>query len=393
MKEPSDFHVGYVETLTHTVTQEDIERFVTLTGDDNKLHVNPEFASNTSFKTPVAHGMLGASFISTVIGTRLPGDGALWHSQTLEFLHPVRVGDVLTVRAEVVKKNDRMRKLELKTEVFNQNNQAVITGMAGVTMISPAKKARQPKQAQEKIGLVLGASGGIGRATARLLAEQGYDILAHYRSGKQALDATKKAVESLGQRFRAVPGDLTAPEDLAEIAKECERFSEHLTTLVNCTTPPLVHIDFNALSWEIIQEHLDVNLRGTYLAVKALLPLLSRADNAGIVLLGTQAVETPNKGWLHYITAKSGLCGFGKALALELAPMNIRVNLVSPGMTDTALIRDIPEKIRLITEAKTPLQRLASPEDVAGAIAYLASPAASFLTGETLRVNGGQAML
>ncbi|HMG15966.1 MAG TPA: MaoC family dehydratase, partial [Saprospiraceae bacterium] len=86
MKKYSEINVGDKETLIHTITQNDIEKFVDLTGDDNKLHIDENYASKTQFKKPVVHGMLGASFISTIIGTKLPGDGALWFSQSLEFL-------------------------------------------------------------------------------------------------------------------------------------------------------------------------------------------------------------------------------------------------------------------------------------------------------------------
>ena len=108
-----EIQVGTTQQLTHTITQADIEKFVDLSGDDNKLHVDKAFAARTSFKKPVVHGMIGASFISTVIGTKLPGDGALWYSQTLDFLLPVRIGDMITVVAEVIKKNDRERSIEL----------------------------------------------------------------------------------------------------------------------------------------------------------------------------------------------------------------------------------------------------------------------------------------
>ena len=84
--------VGMFKEITHLITQDDIKKFVELTGDDNKLHLDKEFASKTPFKKPLAHGMLGASFISTVSGTQLPGDGALWFSK-YDFLSPVREGD------------------------------------------------------------------------------------------------------------------------------------------------------------------------------------------------------------------------------------------------------------------------------------------------------------
>ena len=86
MKNYEEINIGDAAEIKHTITQSDIEKFVELTGDDNKLHVDEDYASTTSFKKPVAHGMLGASFISTIIGTKLPGDGALWYAQNLEFL-------------------------------------------------------------------------------------------------------------------------------------------------------------------------------------------------------------------------------------------------------------------------------------------------------------------
>ena len=117
MKKYKEINIGDKESLSHTITKSDIEKFVDLTGDDNKLHVDEQYARTTAFKKPVVHGMLGASFISTIIGTKLPGDGALWFAQSLEFLLPVRIGDTLTVTAEVLKKNDKENVIELKTEI------------------------------------------------------------------------------------------------------------------------------------------------------------------------------------------------------------------------------------------------------------------------------------
>ena len=130
-----DIQIGTKESLTHKITQNDIEKFVDLTGDDNRLHVDKDYAAKTSFKKPVVHGMIGASFISTIIGTKLPGDGALWFSQTLEFLLPARVGDTISVYAEVIKKNDRERIVELNVEIHNQNRQVITRGVSKVKVV------------------------------------------------------------------------------------------------------------------------------------------------------------------------------------------------------------------------------------------------------------------
>ena len=127
----SKVNVGDTETIKHTITEADINTFVSLSGDNNKLHVDADFAKKTSYKKPVAHGMIGASFISTIIGTKIPGDGALWYSQNLEFLLPVRVGDTLTVVASVLKKIDRQNSIELQTDIFNQYKQKVTPPVSG----------------------------------------------------------------------------------------------------------------------------------------------------------------------------------------------------------------------------------------------------------------------
>ncbi len=121
MSRYSEIQIGDRAEISHEITQEDIARFVDLTGDDNKIHIDNSYASKTVFKRPVAHGMLSASFISTIIGTKIPGDGALWFSQSLEFLMPVRVGDVIKVIAQVRSKDDRSNSIELQTDIFNQN--------------------------------------------------------------------------------------------------------------------------------------------------------------------------------------------------------------------------------------------------------------------------------
>ena len=112
-----------------------------------------------------------------------------------------------------------------------------------------------------------------------------------------------------------------------------------------------------------------------------------------VINISTQAIEKINSDWSHYITAKSALSGFSKALALELAPKGIRINLVSPGMTDTDLVANIPEKIKLLSAAQTPLRRIAQPEDIANAISFLSSTKSDYLSGETIRINGGQVMI
>ncbi len=386
--------IGDKAKLSHTITQLDVEHFIELTGDDNKLHIDPVYAETTVFKKPVAHGMLGASFISTVIGTKLPGDGALWFAQNLEFLLPVRVGDTITVIAEVQNKYDRDKIVELKTDIFNQHKQIVTTGVAKVKIIEP-QPTTEPRggAGQGRAALIIGATGGIGQAICRQLAEDGFDIAIHYHTNKQAATRMRDTLMTLGSRCVTCSADITDEHQTAIMVEHVSRKLDGLTLLVNCATIKIPTIRFASLDWQDVQSHIDTNVRGMFNLAKHVVPIFETRKYGKIITFTTQAIETPSAGWLPYITAKAALQGFSRALAVEVAPKGITVNMISPGMTDTELIADIPEKNRLLVASKAPLRRLASPGDIAGVVSFLASSKADYLTGETIRVNGGQVML
>lgn len=388
-----EIKVGDVAEIEHTVTKQDIERFVELTGDDNRLHIDAEYAAKTSFKKPVAHGMLGASFISTIIGTKLPGDGALWFAQTLEFLLPVRIGDHLTVRAEVLKKDERMQIIELQTDIFNQHRQKVTTGIAKVRIVEQEQLLEESKPIKRKTALVIGGSGGIGSAICRTLAKDGFDVAVHYFSNSNVAQKVANDVIATGQRSMVIGANIGIETEVAAMVEQMERKLGGISVLVNCATAKIVAVSFAKLCWQDFEDHMGMTMRGAFFLARHVVPIMATQGYGKIIQIGSQAVETPSADWLPYITAKSALVGFSHALALELAPKGILVNMVSPGMTDTEQIADVPERVRLLTAAKAPLRRLAKPEDVAGAVAFLASERAGYLAGETIRVNGGQVML
>jgi 3-oxoacyl-[acyl-carrier protein] reductase len=387
--------IGDKAEITHVITQRDVDKFVDLTGDDNKLHVDKEYASKTTFKKPLVHGMLGAAFISTLIGTKLPGDGALWFSQNLEFLLPARVGDTITVKAEVVKKIERMQTIELSTEIYNQHKQKVTTGTAKVKLIEQEKLADESKKEKftKKVALVIGGTGGIGRSACLQLAQDGFDVAIHYQKNRELAEKVRDQIIALGKKAIIVNADIIDFVLVKEMIEKTIRKLNIITVVVNCATLNVPNIKFKELEWESIQNHFDINIKGSFNILKCVVPVMEKNKYGKIINLSTLAVEKLNSEWLHYITAKSALNGFTKAVAFELAPKGIRINLVSPGMTDTELLANIPEKFKLLTAAQTPLRSIAKPEDVAGAISYLASERSDYLTGETIRVNGGQIMI
>ena len=392
----SEINIGDKETLSHIITKEDIGKFVELTGDDNKLHIDEKFASRTNFKKPVVHGMLGASFISTIIGTKLPGDGALWFSQTLEFLLPVRVGDTLSVVAEVIKKYDKDQIIELKTEISNQNKQIVTRGVAKVKVIEQDVLKEEEiiaPSSLKKSALVVGGTGGIGEAVCIQLAKDGFDIILHYNSNKSKAEEIKAIIEKTGQKALLLQADILNDNSIRNMIALSVRAYEKIDVLINCAATVIPNIKFQDLEWNDFSKQIDHYLRSSFIIMKEVVPVMLTKGYGKIINIGSLSVDKPNSEWSHYITAKSAMIGLTRSLAFELAPKGIRINMVTPSMVSTELTADIPEKTKLLTASQTPLRRLALATDVAGVVSFLASEKSDFLAGENIRVNGGQTML
>jgi 3-hydroxybutyryl-CoA dehydratase len=135
-----ELEIGDTAEFSKTVSESDIYQFAGITGDFNPAHMNEEYAKKTFFKTRIAHGMLSAGFISTAIGTKLPGTGSIYISQTLSFLAPVRIGDTITARVEVIEIMAGKNRVRLKTVCVNQEGTQVLDGEA---VVSPPKRPRK----------------------------------------------------------------------------------------------------------------------------------------------------------------------------------------------------------------------------------------------------------
>lgn len=395
MKKFHEILVGDKEQLSHVITRSDINKFIELTGDDNKLHFDDKFASRTQFKRPVVHGMLGASFISTIIGTKIPGDGALWFSQTLDFLLPVRIGDQLTVIAEVIKKIEKDHIIELKTEILNQNRQVVTRGIAKVKVIEEeiTEEIELEQNNRTKTALIIGGTGGIGSEVCIQLAKDGFNIIVNYNSNKSKALEIKSLVESFGVSCIVVKADINIEDEIKELIRISLRSFNSIDVLVNGAAVTIPNIKFHNLEWSDYLSQLELNIKAVLIIMKNVVDIMIKNGYGKIINIGSYSAERPNNDWSHYITAKSALIGFTKSLAFELAPKGINVNMVTPSLVDTELTADIPEKFKLLTASQTPLRRLARAKDVANVISFLASEKSDFLAGENIRVNGGQIMI
>jgi len=390
-KDFSEIQVGDSESISKKITESDVRKFVEMTGDDNPLHVDAAYAESTAFKDIVVHGMLGASYISTVIGTRLPGTGALWLSQNFDFLLPVRLGDELSISCTVLKKFERERLLELETKIINQHRQTVLMGTGKVKVLSPSRpKEITEEKSDLRVAVVTGGSGGIGKAISLRLAKDGFAVVIAYRGRVDRANSVVKEIHSNKGKAIAVCADVSTKEGVELLCKSAAKEFGGVSVLVNNASSAINPKPFELMDWEDVQNQLNTQLKGSFLLCQSCIPKMIERGWGRIVNITSQVVEgEPTPSWTSYAIAKASLAKFSSYLAADLGSNGITVNCVSPGMSETGLIGSISEKVQLMIARQTPTRRLTKPEDVAAAVAYLVSSEASQVTGQTILVNGG----
>jgi 3-oxoacyl-[acyl-carrier protein] reductase len=239
-----------------------------------------------------------------------------------------------------------------------------------------------------EIALVTGASRGIGAAIADLLASKGATVIgtATTESGAAAIGERLKPLGGHGRALDVTDG--AAVEALIDaIAKEFGA----VTILVNNAgiTRDNLLMRMKDEDWNAI---IDTNLSSIFRTSKAVMRGMMKARKGRIINIASVIGVTGNAGQANYAAAKAGIIGFSKSMAREIGSRNITVNVVAPGFIETDMTRDLPEEAKAKMLADIALGRLGSPGDIAEAVAFLASPAAAYITGETLHVNGGMHM-
>jgi 3-oxoacyl-[acyl-carrier protein] reductase len=222
------------------------------------------------------------------------------------------------------------------------------------------------------------------------LAEGGFDVVVNYLGRRDRALEVVAEIEAANGRAIAVQADVSTPEGAGKLCAEAIRAFGEVGVLVNNASSHINPKPFTGMEWTDLQHHLDVQLKGAFLLVKTCLPGMAAHHYGRIVNITSQVVEgQPTPSWTGYAVAKAALAMMSRYVAAEFGPVGVTVNCVAPGMTETALIGDIPEKVQLMVARQTPLRRLAQPADIAAAVAYLVSDEGAFVTGQTLGVNGG----
>lgn len=242
-----------------------------------------------------------------------------------------------------------------------------------------------------KTALVTGASRGIGRAIALELAKNGANVAVNYAGSKEKAEEVVAEIEKLGQKAMAIQADVANEEAVQAMVKEVIATFGSLDILVNNAgiTKDNIMMRMKVEDWDAV---MDTNLKGVFLCSKASMRQMMKQRSGRIINIASVVGVLGNAGQANYVAAKAGVIGLTKTMARELANRNINVNAVAPGFITTDMTEQLSDDVKENLLQQIPLGTLGTPEQIAKVVRFLASDDSSYMTGQTLHVDGGMYM-
>ncbi|MGG1215647.1 3-oxoacyl-[acyl-carrier-protein] reductase [Micromonospora provocatoris] len=247
------------------------------------------------------------------------------------------------------------------------------------------------RKLEGKVAVVTGASRGIGRAIALKLADEGAKVVVNYSGSQAKAEEVVAAIQANGGEALAVQASVSKTEEVTALMDAAVKTFGSLDILVNNAgiTRDNLLMRMKEEEWDDV---LNTNLKGVFLCTKAVTRQMMKQRAGRIINISSIVGVAGNAGQANYVAAKAGVIGLTKTTAKELASRNILVNAIAPGFIETEMTEQLPEEIKQGMLTQIPLAKLGQPEDIAKAVAFLASDEANYMTGQTLHIDGGMVM-
>lgn len=248
---------------------------------------------------------------------------------------------------------------------------------------------RSPFSLAGRVALVTGSSTGLGKATAMCLGRAGATVAVNYANDATRAEAAVAEIRATGAVAELFRADVTSAAEIDGMFTAIETALGPVDIVVVNATPAQPHKPIEDYDWDFYQQMLDFFIKSPFLLTRACLPHMKSQKWGRIINIGSEVVARGVGNFTAYVAAKGGQNGFNRSLATELAPWGITVNMISPGWIPVERHQNDPEEQKQGYFNLIPLKRWGLPDDVAGATVFLASEAASFITGQNLHINGG----
>jgi 3-oxoacyl-[acyl-carrier protein] reductase len=385
------FFIGQFHQSRLLVDSALVDSFAAMSGDKNPVHMDAGQARRMGYSRPVAHGAILIAELSRVIGMDFPGPGSIWIRQELEWVRPMLVGDEIVLKLEVQSFSMAAMVVELLVTAVNQRGEQVLTGKGAVKVPETLEIARSSGEPDPKrVVVVTGGGGGIGSAVAKRLGSAGWNVVVTYLRNEAAARDIVREIRACGGEATAFGVDVNDSKEVHALIERTFALYGRVDAVVHAATPVLSRASVGKFSFADCEPYLRTYFGGFLSLINASNGQMRDRRYGRFVLLGTAAmIGSPPQGFGPYLAGKGAAVELARAAAFELGPFGITVNVVSPGLTVTDLTVDVPARAKEIEARRSPMRRLATPDDSAALIEFLLSDSAGYINGAHLPVTGG----
>lgn len=395
---PHDFVEGDSDFFYHTVTREEIERFAILSGDNNPLHINREYAEQSGSRDIVSHGMLTSALVSRLIGTKLPGNGSLWLSQDFEFTSAVFPGDLLKVFGKIIRVLTRGELVDIEFEVSNQDAKTVLRGSGRVKLpetksMSETQRTTLPSSVKSMTALVIGASGSLGSEILSALTSNGVRTLGTFKTNPNKLEDRVSLLTKNGGVCRAIKLDVCKPKEIKQVVTFFDDNWGTPDIIINCSSLPPSGLKIEDTEMESIINHIQSEISGYLAFFRSFRNSMVEKRFGRIISIGTSATSgKAESGWSGYLAAKSASEQVIKSIASEYGVFGITANTISAGLSQTGMSATFAKQAVIAAKAETPSRQLVTHPEVAAFVSYLATNPSNAVNGQVITLDGGRTM-